>query len=109
MTPEAIAQGQFDAYNRQDIDAFMSFYAEDVVVADLNGRLLQTGAQQVRERYATMFAKFPANRAELVNRIVVGNTVVDHEDVQRSPEQRFQAIAIYTIADGRIARVDFAG
>ena len=34
---------------------------------------------------------------------------VDHEDVIRSPGgERFFAIAIYTIAGGKIARVDFA-
>jgi hypothetical protein len=109
MSPEEIAQGQLDAYNRQDIDAFMTFYADDVVIADLNGKVQETGAAQVRERYLSMFAKFPQNRAELINRIVSGNIVVDHEDVHRSPDQRFRGIAIYTIAGDKIARVDFAG
>jgi hypothetical protein len=108
MSPEALAQGQLDAYNAQDLDRFMSFYADDVVIAELNGAVLQQGTTQVRERYATMFAKFPANRAALVSRIVVGNTVVDHEDVQRAPDNRFEACAIYTVRGDKIARVDFA-
>lgn len=109
MTPIELAQGQLDAYNAQDLDAFMRFYADDCVVADLNGAVTNKGAAAIRERYAAMFAKFPENKAILVNRIVVGNTVVDHEDVVRAPGgERFQACAIYTIAGGKIARVDFA-
>ena len=57
-----------------------------------------------------MFAMFPQNQAILINRIAAGNTFVDHEDVRRAPDgERFEAIAIYTIAGGKIARVDFAG
>ena len=104
-----LAQGQLDAYNAQDLEAFLSFYADDIVVADLNGAIAQQGIAALRERYAAMFAKFPENKALLVNRIANGNTVIDHEDVIRAPGgERFFAIAIYTIAGGKIARVDFA-
>jgi len=108
-SPVAIAQGQLDAYNAQDLEAFLSFYADDIIVADLNGAITNNGIAALRERYAAMFAKFPENKALLVNRIANGNTVIDHEDVIRSPGgERFFAIAIYTIAGGKIARVDFA-
>ena len=108
-SPVALAQGQLDAYNAQDLDAFLSFYADDVIVADLNGQVTSSGIAALRDRYAAMFAKFPENKALLVNRIASGNTVIDHEDVIRAPGgERFFAIAIYTIAGGKIARVDFA-
>ena len=52
---------------------------------------------------------FPQNKAELKNRIAVGNTVVDHEQVVRAPGgEQFEIIAIYSFRDGLIARVDFA-
>ena len=109
MTPEAVAQGQLDAYNAQDIDAYMAFFADDCVIADFNGPVTSNGVAAIRDRYAAMFAKFPENKAELLNRIVVGNTVVDHEDVIRAPGgERFFACAIYTIKDAKIVRVDFA-
>ncbi len=105
----AAVPGQLDADNAQDLDQFMSFYADDCVVADLNGAVTNSGAAAIRERYAAMFAKFPQNKAALVNRIVVGDTIVDHEDVCREPGgERFQVAAIYTIKGGKIARVDFA-
>ncbi len=109
MTPTDIAQGQLDAYNAQDLDAYMRFFAEECVIADLNGAVTSNGAGAIRERYAKMFAQFPQNQALLLNRIALGAVVIDHEDVIRAPGgERFQAIAIYTVRGDKIVRVDFA-
>ena len=108
MTPLEIAQGQLDAYNVQDLDAHVAFFADDVVIADLNGAVSLTGRVAYRERYAKVFGDFPHNKVELVNRMVLGGTVMDHERVRRTPDaEPFDVIAIYTIAGGKIARVDF--
>ena len=104
-----LIQRQLDAYNRQDIDAYVACYAPDVIVASLNGAITETGREALRARYAKAFAAFPENRARLVSRMAVGNTVIDHEDVSRGPgKEQFEIIAIYTIKDGLIGRVDFA-
>lgn len=58
MTPADIAQGQLDAYNAQDLDAYMTYFAEDCVVADLNGETTMRGASEIRARYAKTFAQF---------------------------------------------------
>lgn len=108
MSPVELVQRQLDTYNVQDLDGFLACYADDVVVADLNGAVSSTGLAALRRRYAEMFAANPMNHARLVNRIAVGNTVIDHEDVRRSPDSvPFQVAAIYTIKDAKIARVDF--
>jgi hypothetical protein len=108
LKPADLAQGQLDAYNRRDLDAHCAFFADDVVVADLNGDVTIRGIEAYRAKYVQVFADFPKNRAELANRICVGDTVIDHERVYRDGEtETFQVIAIYTIAGGRIARVDF--
>ena len=87
----------------------MSFFAEDCVVSGLNGVPTETSREAHHARYAKAFAQFPENKAVLKNRIAVGNTVVDHELVIRSPGgEQFEIIAIYTFKDGLIARVDFA-
>jgi len=105
----AIAQKQLDAYNAQDLDAMMAFYAPDVVVSGLNGVPTETSRAALRARYEKAFAQFPQNKAELVNRIGVGGTVADHEHVVRAPGgEAFDVIAIYTFQDGLISRVDFA-
>ena len=108
MSAADIAQGQLDAYNRQDLDAHCAFYADDVVVADLNGAENVRGIAAYRARYEKMFTDFPENRADLVGRIIVGDTVIDHERVARAPTgDTFDVAAIYTIRDDKIARVDF--
>jgi hypothetical protein len=108
LKPAELAQGQLDAYNAQDLDAHCAFFADDVVVADLNGDVTIRGIAAYRAKYTQVFADFPKNRAELANRIVVGDTVIDHERVYRDGvTEAFQVIAIYTIAGGKIARVDF--
>ena len=109
MSALEIAQGQLDAYNAQDLDRYMTFFTDDCVIADLNGATSSPDAAAIRARYEKAFATFPQNRAELLNRIVVGNTVVDHERVVRAPGgETFEIVAIYTLRGGKIARVDFA-
>jgi len=104
-----IAQKQLDAYNAQDLDTYVSFFTADCIVSGLNGTPTETTRDAIKARYAKAFAQFPQNKAELVNRITVGNTVIDHERVIRSPGgEEFEIIAIYTFRDGLIARVDFA-
>ena len=65
LRPEDIVQGQFDAYNAQDLDAHCAFFADDVVVADLNGDVTIRGMDAYRAKYTQVFADFPKNRAEL--------------------------------------------
>jgi uncharacterized protein (TIGR02246 family) len=104
-----VAQKQLDAYNAQDLDTYVTFFTEDCVVSGLNGVPTETSRDAIKARYAKAFAQFPQNKAELKNRVAVGNTVVDHELVVRAPGgERFEIIAIYTFRDGLIARVDFA-
>ena len=104
-----LIQKQLDAYNNQNIEAFLACYAEDAVLAGLNGEVTHRGLAAIRKRHEDLFYEFPKNHARLVNRIDLGTTVIDHEQVERSPGgDKFEVAAIYTIKDGKIARVDFA-
>jgi uncharacterized protein (TIGR02246 family) len=107
MTAVDVVQRQLEAYNTQDLDRFCACFAEDCVIADLNGAVTQQGASAIRARYEQMFAQYPENRARIVNRMAVGDVVIDHEDIVRSPGLRISAIAIYTVKNGLIARCDF--
>ena len=107
MKPVDVVQAQLEAYNAQDLEAFCACFAKDCVIADLNGVVTQEGVGQIRERYEAMFAQFPENKAHIVSRMAVGDVVIDHERIDRSAELRLEAIAIYTVRDGLISRVDF--
>ena len=104
-----LAQAQLDAYNALDLDAYCAFFAETVKVADTNGAVTVEGIAAYRAKYAQTFKDFPNNRADLLARIVLGNTVIDHERVDRGTgAPTFEVAAIYTFAGDKIARVDFA-
>ena len=108
MTTIDVAQAQLDAYNAQDLDWYCSYFTDDVVVADFNGAVTGQGIEAYRSRYAGAFAQFPHNKAELLGRIAVGDTVIDHERVIRGPDGPvFEVAAIYTFRGDKIARVDF--
>lgn len=104
-----LIQRQLDAYNNQNIEAFLACYAEDAVLAGLNGDITHRGLAAIRKRHEDLFYEFPRNHARLMNRIDLGTTVIDHEQVERAPGgDKFEVAAIYTIKGGKIARVDFA-
>jgi uncharacterized protein (TIGR02246 family) len=103
-----VVHRQLEAYNAQDLEAFLATYAPDCQICDLNGAVTQDGHDDIRARYSAMFAQYPENKARLVHRMALGNVVIDHEDVVRGPNgPRLEAIAIYTVTNGLIARVDF--
>lgn len=107
MSAVDVVQRQLDAYNAQNLEVFCACFADNCVLAELNGAVTERGSAAIRTRYAQLFADYPENRAELVNRLAVGDVVIDHEDIVRSPSERFVAAAVYTVKNGLIARVDF--
>lgn len=105
-TPEDLAQRQLNAYNLRNIDAFLEPYAEDVEIYTFPSQLVSKGKEQMRKNYAPKFDNTPNLHCELVNRILLGNTVIDQERVQFG-KQIVEAIAIYHIENGKIKKVYF--
>jgi hypothetical protein len=106
---ERIVQRQLDAYNARDIDAFMAVWADDAQCFEHPAKLLARGAAEIRARHVARF-KEPNLRARLVQRMAVGSTVIDREVVTRIfPEGpgTIDVIAIYDVADGKIATAWF--
>ncbi|MBC8094489.1 MAG: nuclear transport factor 2 family protein [Akkermansiaceae bacterium] len=109
MTSEAIVQQQLDAYNAHDIEALMATYAADARQFEHPSKLLASGAAEIRERFVARF-KEPNLHAQLLKRIVAGNTVIDHETVTRTfPEGagKIELVAIYEVQSGKIANAWF--
>jgi hypothetical protein len=107
--PDAVVQMQLDAYNARDIEKFMAAWAEDAQYFEHPSTLLASGSAQIRERHVARFRE-PNLHGSLVNRMVVGNTVVDHEKVIRTFSEgpgHVDVIAIYEVNGGRIAKAWF--
>ncbi|HUP93116.1 MAG TPA: nuclear transport factor 2 family protein [Solimonas sp.] len=105
-TPEAVVQRQLDSYNARDIDALLSIYAADAQLFEHPATLIASGSEALRGRFEARFRE-PSLHAALLQRIVIGNTVVDHERVSRDfPEGpgTLELVMIYEVAAGRISR-----
>jgi len=105
-TPAAVVQRQLDAYNARDLDALLATYADDAELFEHPAKLLARGTAELRQRFGLRFQE-PNLHAALVNRIVCGATVIDHERVTRTfPEGpgEIEVIMIYEVQNARIAR-----
>lgn len=101
-------QRQLDAYNAHDLERFVAEYTDDVRVFRPPGtEPVLSGKTAFAAHYAANRFNLPRLRAEVLNRIVSGNKVVDHERITGLEEQPVEAIAIYEVIDHRIRTVWF--
>ena len=106
--PQELAQLQLNAYNAGDIEAFIAPYSDSVRVYNFPDQLLYTGKDIMRQNYSIFFDRTPDLHCELINRMVLGNTVIDQERVTGLGGGRtIEAIAIYKIAYNKIQEVYF--
>lgn len=105
---EQIVQKQLDYYNAHDLEKFVELYHDDIEILNLiDNKLMYKGIQTLKERYTERF-KLPKLHAELANRIVIGNKVIDHELVTGIREDEVvKAVAVYEVDDNLIKRVWF--
>jgi hypothetical protein len=101
--PEDPVQRQLDAYNARDLERFVAEYADDVrVFRPPATEPVLSGKKAFAEHYARNRFTLPRLHARLVNRIVCGNIVVDHEDIAGLSESNVAVVAVYEVVDGHI-------
>lgn len=107
-TPLSLVQEQLEGYNNRDIDAFLVPFSDSVKVYDFLGEMRYSGKNEMRKRYSKMFEERKDLSCEVVNRIILNNTVIDHEEVViDKTKPKLKAIAIYTVENGKIDTVTF--
>lgn len=104
----ATAHRMIDHYNAQDADAYVALMTDGACEATYRGAVLREGKEGVRAGLKAMFAEFPGNRAEILSSYLLGETVVLHEKVARSPEaEPFEVMSIYSFSGDKVDRVEF--
>ena len=105
---EGPVQRQLVAYNARDLERFIAEYTEDVQIFRPPATApILSGKKAFAEYYAANRFNLPALHAEIVNRMILGNKVIDHERITGVGDGPFEAAAVYEIRDGLIAAVWF--
>ena len=106
--PEPFAQRQLDAYNARDLDRFVREYTDDVVVYRMpDPNPVIVGRSALAAHYRDNRFNLPDLHAKLINRMVFGNKVIDHEVITGLGENPVEVAAVYEVRDGLIAAVWF--
>jgi hypothetical protein len=109
--PEAavdVVQRQVDAYNARNLALFVAQYGDGVrVFRPPATEPAISGKTQLSEYYAANRFNLPRLRADIVNRIVLGNRVIDHERIHGVRDAPFEVAAVYEVVDGLIETVWF--
>lgn len=106
--PEAFVQRQLDAYNARDLERFLPEYTQDVIVyriPDPNPFIV--GRAALAAHYRDNRFSLPGLHARLVDRMVFGNKVIDHELVVGVPGAPLDVAAIYEVSEEGISKVWF--
>ncbi|SMQ64149.1 hypothetical protein SAMN06295905_0925 [Devosia lucknowensis] len=97
---------QFDAYNERNLARFLSVFADSVKSYRLpDMALVLDGKAASGAHYANNRFVHAGLRAELVNRMVVGNTVIDHELIHGLGPEPMETAVMFEVADGLIQKV----
>jgi len=109
MSPETIIQKQVEAYNSRNLSDFLDCHHPEVQLYNFSEPVpFAVGIPSVRKIYQLVFDTSPKLHAEIVHRMVLNNTVIDHEIVTgRSGVDRLEIIAIYELADNKIRKAHF--
>lgn len=105
MTAVEVVQRQVDAYNARDLARFVGNYSESVTVVRMPALVPAIkGKTQLAEFYATQRFNLPDLHAEIVNRIVLGNTIIDHERISGVRKDAFEIVVAYEVVGDVIER-----
>lgn len=95
-------------YNALDADAYADMFAEHGSEAMYRGDVVREGREGVRSGMTAVFAEFPENRAEILQKFELGDRVVLHERVFRSSAaDPFEVMTVYSFHGDQIDRVEF--
>ncbi|MDY8137299.1 nuclear transport factor 2 family protein [Aquimarina sp. 2201CG5-10] len=104
--PVEIVDKQLQAYNSRDIDAFAATYTDDVKLYGYPEQFMYEGVATLKTGYVGFFKNTPNLNCKIENRIVLGNIVIDKENVTVN-KGSINAIAIYEVNNEKISKVTF--
>lgn len=108
MTAEEIVQQNLDFYNQRNIDGFMSLLSPDIAIFTLGESTPSVaGYDDVKTFYKKLFEDSPELHSTILKRIVIGNTVIDHESIvgRNGSSEVVELVLIYTVEADKIVSI----
>jgi len=108
-----VVQGQVDAYNAGDIDAFAATYHDNLLLFVFPNECFCQGKAQLREQYSKRFTDRPNAKATIASRVVMGQFVIDDEIITGIPNAHtlergtMRALAMYEVENKLISKAWF--
>lgn len=103
MSPESVVQSQLEAYNARDLQRFLAAYDDGIRVYRPPAHdPVIVGKAAFAEFYATQRFNRTGLNAALVNRMVLGNRVIDHERISGVREHSFEVAVVYEVINDLI-------
>lgn len=103
---ETLVQRQLEAYNARDLEAFLANFSDDVeVFRPPAAQPAFSGKAALANFYAKERFNRPGLHAEIVNRMVMGPIVIDHERITGVRDAPFEMAVVFEVADSLIRRM----
>ena len=106
-----VIDAQIAAFRERDLEGYLVFFADDVVVTDFAGHVLMEGLAGVRASYEPLFANSPDLSVDIISRIEIGDFVVDLEHLEGFNNPPFPVVfdagVVYHVNDDKIAAMKF--
>jgi hypothetical protein len=94
------------AYNNQDWAGVKKGLADNVKVYEFPNAIRDSSADELISHYPKTFAKYPNNKAEIIDITVIGNKVILKQKITGRGDL-FYALNIYEIANNKIVNIWF--
>jgi hypothetical protein len=105
LSPEEIAQANIEAYNAHDVEALMATFSPSATFGQLGGRILLDGRGPMQGYYTQLFQAQPTLRCEVRQRTVIGQFVVELQEISGEGQPGMQAMMISEVREGKILKV----
>lgn len=106
--PEIPVQRQLEAYNAKDLAAFIACYHNDIAIYRMPATTPSlVGRDALAAFYQSERFTIAALSAEVLNRMVAGNKVIDHERVHGLADHPSEVVVVYEVQDGLILNAWF--